>query len=76
MTKRQLRHRTVRLCGVHGQGISQRPDTHEPLSELVDHVQGVPDCAAQPVQGVQYKYVAGPRMPERVLEPWAGCGGP
>jgi len=72
---RKLRHRVGGVGRVHLDGVGKVPDPHSPLGEFVDHVQGVADGAAKPIQGVNHDHVAAARVPQHLHQAWAVDGG-
>ncbi len=69
-----LGHRRVRF-GVSMVRGSARIRTPTALFEVVDHIHGVPGCAAKPVQGVHDQDVTVPHVGQCFLESGAGDGG-
>lgn len=54
----QLRHVVVGVGRVYSDRIGEVPHAHATFGQVVDEVQGVPDGAAQPIQGVHDDHVA------------------
>ncbi len=58
----QLQHGVLRVGGVRPDRIGQFPHPHTTVGQVVDEVQGIPDSAARPVQGVHDDHVPVARL--------------
>jgi hypothetical protein len=71
-----LRHGIIRIGGINADRVGQIPDSDAAACQVVDEVQGVPEGAAQPVQGVHHNHVPLAGLVEGFTKSGTVCGGP